>query len=78
VNFSQNLKAKLLMLHGENDPRCPLTQASRFRATLLQHGQTEGRDFEYIALAAEGHGSQDVAQKTRAYQMVVNFLERNL
>jgi dipeptidyl aminopeptidase/acylaminoacyl peptidase len=78
VNFAQNLRARLLIVHGENDPRCPLDQARIFRDRLIEHGKVEGKDFEYVELTGEGHGSTDIEQKIRAYSLLVNFMERNL
>lgn len=78
INFAHQLQAKLLMLQGENDPRCPLTQASAFRERLLAHGLRENHDFEYIVLGAEGHGSQMIEQKLRVLTLVIDFLKRTL
>ena len=78
INFAEQLTAQLLMLQGENDPRCPLNQASLFRERLIESGHVENRDFEYVVLSAEGHGSQDVEQKIRVFKLVVDFLGRKL
>jgi dipeptidyl aminopeptidase/acylaminoacyl peptidase len=78
VNFAGQLKAKLLMVHGINDPRCPIEQARLFRDKLVELGKVEGRDFEYVELGEEGHGSTDINQKIRAYKLLVDFVERNL
>ena len=78
VNFAQNLKAKLLIVHGANDPRCPVEQSRIFRDRLLELGYREGVDFEYIEFADEGHGSNDIEQKIRTYRLLVDFLDRVL
>jgi dipeptidyl aminopeptidase/acylaminoacyl peptidase len=77
-NFADNLKARLLMVHGTNDPRCPIEQARAFRDRLLELDRTEGRDFEYVEQTDEGHGSSDIQQKIRAYQLLADFMQRNL
>ncbi|MBI5877597.1 MAG: prolyl oligopeptidase family serine peptidase [Chloroflexi bacterium] len=78
INFVENMRARLLIVHGVNDPRCPIEQARVFRDRLLELDRTEGKDFEYVELAEEGHGSSDIQQKIRAYQLLVDFMQRNL
>jgi dipeptidyl aminopeptidase/acylaminoacyl peptidase len=82
ITHADKLRAKLLIIHGTNDPRCPITQARIFRDRLLELGKQEGTgpadDFEYHE-TNEGHGpSGDIAGKTRIYQLLVDFLERRL
>ncbi len=78
VTHAANLKATMLMLHGVNDPRCPINQARGFRDALLAHGREEGRDFEYLEFEDEGHGAGDIAGKTRSYRLLTDFLARRL
>jgi dipeptidyl aminopeptidase/acylaminoacyl peptidase len=78
ANFAANLKAKLLIVHGTNDPRCPIEQARLYRDKLLDAGKTLGEDFEYVELTEEGHGSTDIEQKLRAYRLLDDFFAREL
>jgi dipeptidyl aminopeptidase/acylaminoacyl peptidase len=78
INFAHQMTAKLMIIHGVNDPRCPINQARLFRDKLLSFGKVEGKDFEYIELEEEGHGSTDIQQKIRGYHYLVDFLGRNL
>ncbi|MEO8606526.1 MAG: S9 family peptidase [Chloroflexota bacterium] len=78
VNFAQQMTAKMLIVHGINDPRCPIEQARIFRDRLVELGKVEGRDFEYVELAEEGHGSTDIGQKIRSYRLLVDFMQRSL
>lgn len=80
VTHVANLKAKLLILHGLNDPRCPVSQARLFRDHMLALGKHEGphADFEYHEFN-EGHGpGGDVQGKIRNYRLLVDFIERRL
>jgi dipeptidyl aminopeptidase/acylaminoacyl peptidase len=82
ITHAEKLQAKLLIIHGTNDPRCPITQSRIFRDRLLELGKQEGTglsdDFEYHEMNV-GHGpSGDIAGKTRIYQLLVDFLERRL
>jgi dipeptidyl aminopeptidase/acylaminoacyl peptidase len=78
VEFADKLKAKLLMVHGVNDPRCPVEQAQVFRDRLIELGRKEGEDFEYVELADEGHGSSDIKQKIRTFRILADYLEKVL
>jgi dipeptidyl aminopeptidase/acylaminoacyl peptidase len=78
IEFADQLHAKLLMVHGVNDPRCPVDQSRIFRDRLLELGRKEGEDFEYVELGDEGHGSTDIAQKIRTFNILADYLERVL
>lgn len=83
ITYADQLRAKLLILHGLNDPRCPISQARVFRDRLLALGRREGSDpeadFEYYEHADEGHGpGGSVAQQIRTNQLLIDFLKRRL
>jgi len=78
IEFADQMRAKLLMVHGVNDPRCPVSQSRIFRDKLLELGKREGEDFEYVELADEGHGSADIQQKIRTFTILADYLERVL
>jgi dipeptidyl aminopeptidase/acylaminoacyl peptidase len=78
IEFADRLKAKLLMVHGVNDPRCPVSQSRMFRDRLVELGKREGTDFEYVELTDEGHGSADIQQKIRTFTILADYLERIL
>lgn len=83
IEFADRLKAKLLIMHGVNDPRCPISQARMFREKLLELGRKEGKDvsddFEYHEFTDEGHGSSgDIQGNLRSYKLLADFLERRL
>jgi dipeptidyl aminopeptidase/acylaminoacyl peptidase len=66
------------MVHGVNDPRCPVSQARIFRDALEERGWTEGAEFEYEELGEEGHGSTDTDQKLRTFSLLGDYLDRRL
>lgn len=78
ITHAADLKAHLFMMHGTNDPRCPINQARGFRDALLANGRQEGRDFEYVEFSDEGHGAGDIAGKTRSYRLLTDYLARRL
>jgi dienelactone hydrolase len=52
ITYIDRLQAPLLILHGANDPRVPLSEAQQMAAALEQRGV----DCELIVYADEGHG----------------------
>jgi len=78
IEFADRLRAKLLMVHGVNDPRCPVSQSRIFRDRLRSLGRREGEDFEYVELTEEGHGSADIQQKIRTFTILADYLDRVL
>ncbi len=78
IEHVDDLEAPLSIVHGVNDPRCPIDQARLFRDAMLECGFREGEDFEYNELGAEGHGSTDIEQKVRKFDLLDDFLERRL
>jgi dipeptidyl aminopeptidase/acylaminoacyl peptidase len=78
TTHAHRVTARLLILHGLNDPRCPASQARLFRDRLLASGKREGIDFEYHEFD-EGHGpGADVAARHRYFELIADFLERVL
>jgi len=72
----ENVERPLLMVHGVNDPRCPVSQARKFEAALEERrGWTEGEDFVYEELGEEGHGTTDIEQKIRGLRIVADYLD---
>jgi dipeptidyl aminopeptidase/acylaminoacyl peptidase len=72
------IERPLCMIHGVNDPRCPVDQARLFREALEERGWEAGEDFEYHELGEEGHGSTDVEKKIRVFGLLEDYLERRL
>jgi dipeptidyl aminopeptidase/acylaminoacyl peptidase len=80
VEHVDGMEAPVYIVHGVNDPRCPVSQARLFRDALEERGWTEGSDgdFEYEELSEEGHGSTDVEQKVRVFRLLADYLDRRL
>ncbi|MFC7234410.1 alpha/beta hydrolase family protein [Halosegnis marinus] len=80
ITHADGVADPLCMVHGVNDPRCPVSQARRFRDALAERGLREGEDgdFEYHELGEEGHGSTDTDQRLRQYRILADFLDRRL
>jgi len=80
VTHAENLAAPLLLVHGVNDRRVPVSQARIFRDRLEELGYEGGPDgdFEYEELGEEGHASTDQDQKARMFRTLDDFLERRI
>jgi dipeptidyl aminopeptidase/acylaminoacyl peptidase len=78
IEFAHQLRAKLLMTHGTNDPRCPVSQSRMFRDKLVSLGKREGVDWDYVEYTDQGHGSVDIAAKTARMRLIADWLDRAL
>jgi len=80
ITHVEEMERPICIVHGVNDPRCPISQARLFRDALEEMGWEEGEngDFEYHELGEEGHGSTDVDQRIRQQRILVEFIERRL
>ncbi|WP_232700944.1 S9 family peptidase [Halobacterium wangiae] len=79
VTHAGNLNAPLLLVHGTNDPRVPVSQARNFRDALLERGydQGEGAAFEYRELDGSGHFGAN-ADEESPLALLTDFLDRRL
>ena len=75
----QNMKSPLLLVHGKNDPRCPVSQSHIVVDKLKKHGFKESEDFEYVEYSDEGHGaSGDMSGAIRSLKLLDDFLYRKI
>lgn len=74
VNSIDKIKAPLLVIHGANDPRVPLSEAEQVVTKLKEHG----RDAELLVYSDEGHGLSKLKNRLDAYPKVAEFLEKEL
>jgi Tol biopolymer transport system component/dienelactone hydrolase len=79
VNFADKMTAKLMILHGVTDPRCPISQARIFRDKLLELGRKEDEDFEYVEIEEVGHGGWgDIKTRIFSVKKMIDFFKRVL
>ncbi|MDH5450373.1 MAG: S9 family peptidase [Candidatus Bathyarchaeota archaeon] len=79
LNFAENLRCPILVIHGVNDPRCPVEESRQFRDRLIELGKKSGENFEYIEFGDEGHGAYtDMSMRTRTFKLLVDFFNRIL
>jgi len=89
IEYAGNVDAPMLVIHGVNDRRVPVSQARLFRDRLRDLDYTvderdpdadgdSDADVEYVELGKEGHASTDVSQKIRMFRVLQGFLDRRL
>lgn len=81
LNYTENIKAPMVLIHGTNDPRCPVSESRNVRDKLLKLGRKEGKDgeFEYVEYANEGHGAfSDISGRIRSMNLIADFMYRRL
>jgi dipeptidyl aminopeptidase/acylaminoacyl peptidase len=68
------LVAPLIVIHGANDPRVPVSEAEQLVAAL----RARGVPVEFIVFEDEGHGVVKLHNKLVAYPAIVAFLDQHL
>jgi dipeptidyl aminopeptidase/acylaminoacyl peptidase len=72
ISHVDRIRAPLLLLHGENDNRVPVTE-SRQMAEALRRAH---KRFVYEEFEGQGHGLKGLANQHRVWRTVFRFLER--
>jgi dipeptidyl aminopeptidase/acylaminoacyl peptidase len=73
LTYVDQVTAPVLVLAGENDPRCPIRQIDNYLDALAERGHT----YEMYRYDA-GHGSLVVAETMRQTAAEVDFARRHL
>jgi dipeptidyl aminopeptidase/acylaminoacyl peptidase len=74
MNHLDKIIAPLMVIHGANDPRVPLSEAQQ----LVEALSTQGTPVQLLVFDDEGHGLARLKNKLVAYPEIVDFLERHL
>lgn len=72
INHIENIKAPLLVIHGANDPRVPLSEAEQIVTKLTELG----RETDLLVYHDEGHGLSKLKNRLDAYPKVIAFLDK--
>jgi dipeptidyl aminopeptidase/acylaminoacyl peptidase len=71
INNAAKIKTPLLVEHGANDPRDPVTESDH----LVEAVRKTGTEVVYLRFPDEGHGIVNMANRVHAYRRVAAFLE---
>lgn len=74
INHIEKIIAPLLVIHGANDPRVPLSEAEQVKEKLTALNRT----VELLVYEDEGHGLGKLKNVLDAYPKIVQFLDKNL
>ncbi len=73
LTFAEHVSARIMILAGENDPRCPIRQIDNYIARL----EELDRPHEVLRFEA-GHGSQRMDERIRQQEEMLDFVARHL
>jgi dienelactone hydrolase len=73
ITYVEQVKAPVLIMAGENDPRCPIRQIDNYLARLSELGKPH-EVYRYDA----GHGSLVVEERIRQMAMEMEFARKHL
>ena len=74
ITHVRNVRDPLMVLHGANDPRDPVTEADQLVSAI----RAQGGAVEYLRFPDEGHGIRKLSNRIIAYRRIAQFLERTL
>jgi dipeptidyl aminopeptidase/acylaminoacyl peptidase len=74
INYADNIKVPLLVQHGVNDPRDPVTESDRLVTKVREAGGT----VTYMRFPDEGHGIAKQANRVAYFRSMAAFLEKHL
>jgi dipeptidyl aminopeptidase/acylaminoacyl peptidase len=70
----KNVRTPLMVIHGANDPRDPVTESDQFVRAIRENGGV----VEYLRYPDEGHGIRKLGNRVIPYRRIAAFLERKL
>jgi dipeptidyl aminopeptidase/acylaminoacyl peptidase len=74
ITHVARVRAPLLVSHGANDPRDPVTESDQFVSAIRERGG----EVEYMRWPDEGHQIRKLSNRVTAYRRVAAFLARTL
>lgn len=74
LSNADQISAPLLVIHGENDPRVPVSEARQ----LVEALEDTGVAVELKILEDEGHGLSKGENRVEVYNEIADFLERHV
>ncbi|MFN7723648.1 MAG: alpha/beta hydrolase family protein [Rubrivivax sp.] len=74
LKHAARIQAPVLIAHGDDDLRVPISHARKLRSAL----DRAGKPYEWLLLRDEGHGMQFVHSQVTYYQTLLAFLARHL
>ncbi|ELZ59295.1 MULTISPECIES: S9 family peptidase [Halorubrum] len=74
INNIDRIEAPLFVLHGENDPRVPVSEAEQ----IVEKAREQGVPVRKLIFDDEGHGFSKLENRIEAYRGIVDFLAEHV
>jgi dipeptidyl aminopeptidase/acylaminoacyl peptidase len=74
IHKVDKIKAALMVVHGENDPRVPVGEARQ----IIEAMQARGAEVESLIFPDEGHGIAKLSNRLMYYRSMVDFFDKYL
>ncbi|HXE61278.1 MAG TPA: S9 family peptidase [Gemmatimonadaceae bacterium] len=74
ITHADSIRAPLMVIHGANDPRDPVSEADQLVAAV----RARGGSVEYLRFPDEGHGIRKTSNRVLAYRRIAAFLTHAL
>jgi dipeptidyl aminopeptidase/acylaminoacyl peptidase len=73
ITHLERIKVPLMVVHGSNDPRVPVSEAEQLVARMRELG----KEVVFLRLDDEGHGLAKVRNRTTIYTEIVKFIVKH-
>lgn len=74
LNHTEKITAPLLVFHGRNDTRVPVTEAEQLTADL----ESQGKPVELVIFEDEGHQTEKMENHISMNTMIMEFMQKHL
>jgi dipeptidyl aminopeptidase/acylaminoacyl peptidase len=74
LTHAAKIRAPLLIMHGANDPRVPVSEARHMAAAITAQGGV----VDTLIFSDEGHGAAKLGNRLVSYRKMADFLEQHL
>jgi dipeptidyl aminopeptidase/acylaminoacyl peptidase len=74
IHKVDKIKAPLLVIHGENDPRVPVGEARQ----IIRELKAQGGEVDSLIFPDEGHGAGKLENRLEMYRKMVDFFKEHL
>ena len=74
LKHAAKIKAPVLLMHGEEDQRVPISHGKKMRDAL----EASKKDVTWLSFENEGHGLQYIASQVSYFDALLNFLDKHL
>ena len=74
ITHIDRVETPIMVLHGANDPRDPVSESDQFVRGVRERGGT----VEYLRFPDEGHGIRRLENRLIAYRRIAQLLRREL